>query len=180
MAEPTPEEIRELVQAWNDRLGHDEGVWLLRKNGGLSAWYELLATVPNVARAVAAELERGPFPQEVEHLREYLELRDRPAAERRARLDALELGWPMPWEEAVRSCELTDEFRDRFEAWFERAREIERGRAADAGGPFAPGSEVDHATFGRGVVRGRNGDAITVAFERGETRVLARFLRPVV
>jgi hypothetical protein len=174
-----PDDIRELVTLWKNRLSGDDAIGWLRKEGGISAWYELLATVPNVALAIAAELEGDrEFAIEVEDLREYLATTGLPRSERLARLSTLEVGTPMDWDDAVASCELPRTVALRFEAWIARAREIERGPTPPVIDPLGVGARVDHPTFGRGVVRSKSGDTLTIAFDSGEKRVLARFVRP--
>ena len=46
---------------------------------------------------------------------------------------------------------------------------------------FEPGDVIDHKTFGRGVVRAVNGDALEIRFDRtGETKKLLVGYAPIV
>jgi hypothetical protein len=174
-----PEDIRELVALWKRRLSGDEGIRCLRKQGGIEGWYQLLASVPRVALAVATELERDPeHAIEVEQLREYLAAMELPPAARRELLSRLDVQSTMDWDEAVKCSQLSRDYTLRFEAWIARAREIERGPTPTVSDPLGVGAEVSHPSFGRGVVLTKAGDQLTIAFADGNKRVLARFVRP--
>jgi hypothetical protein len=174
-----PDHVHELVELWKRRLSGDESIGLLRKNGGIQAWYRRLATVPSIASAVAAELGGEPeHAIEVEHLGEFLAAMELPANERRARLSALELDGPSEWAEAVAFCDLARGVALRFDAWLARARELEEGPRSTPVDPLGVGAHVEHSTFGRGVVRAKLGDILTIEFDGAEKRVHARFVRP--
>ncbi len=57
---------------------------------------------------------------------------------------------------------------------------METRRAASAGdADFAPGDRVSHAKFGAGTVTEVRGNAMTVTFDDGSTKKLARGIAPV-
>ena len=57
---------------------------------------------------------------------------------------------------------------------------METRRAASAGGgDFAPGDRVSHAKFGKGVVTEIKGNAMTVEFDDGSTKKLAKGIAPI-
>ena len=173
----SPDDVRELAMLWRERLSGDDGLGRLRKQGGITAWYRRLATVREVALAVAEELARErKFKKEVEDLPDFLEALRLPPDDRRKKLAKLQLDGNADWAEAVRICELSSEQAESFDAWYARAQEITRGpQTID---PMGIGAIVTHATFGEGTITAKQGDTLTITFASGEKRIQSRFIKP--
>jgi hypothetical protein len=173
----SPDEVREMAMLWREHLSGDEGIGRLRRLGGIAAWYRRLGTVREVALAVAEDLARErATKKEVEDLPEFLDALRLPPDDRRKKLAKLKLDAQSDWAEVVRTCELSEERAQSFDAWMARAQEIHRGpQTID---PMGIGATVTHPTFGEGTITAKQGDTLTIAFAAGEKRIQSRFIKP--
>ena len=94
--------------------------------------------------------------------------------EREARLNAHDLSFPIRWREALAMLEppMPARFRERIEAWLDRARSIEHRCDGGLEPPtIQAGSTVFHPTFGEGVVTLLQDATATVKFSVGEKKL---------
>lgn len=182
MSEPEHDpQFARLLADWREELGPEknEGIGLLWKEGGIEALFDVLRLeTPRTANALAGALAAAA-PDDHAFLgtafTRFLAAMTAPTRrEREARLSEHELAVPIRWRDALAMLEppMPKRFRERIEAWLDRARGIERRCDGAVEAPaIQVGSAVYHPAFGEGVVSAVQDTTATVTFSVGEKKL---------